>query len=39
MKNMNSFKAIARAIEVGDEPSDRASGGRQIRHAGDKKMG
>ena len=38
MKNMNSFKAMPGPLK-GDEPSDRASGGRQIRHAGDKKMG
>ena len=39
MKNLNSFKAIAHAIEGRKRASDRASGNGQKRCSGDQKMG
>ena len=39
MKNLNSFKAIGRAIEGERERQIELSGGRQSRCTGDKKMG
>ena len=39
MKNLNSFKAIARAIEGERDPSDRADRGGQAGHSGDAPLG
>ena len=39
MKNLNSFKAIARAIEGERERQIEAPGGRKIRNAGNQALG